>query len=245
MSGGRVELGARRGLVRRRARGLRHPVPAGASGSTGSSSRSRSSTACSPRRWGQTYSFDGTHYRLDRFAGAAEAGAVTAAADHPRRGGQVARRRARGPVRRRVQRRLQPAADTRHGRSTGSARPSPRPGARSPTRPRRCCASAATRPRSRRRRRTRSAARSTSCARTALAGTPAEVVDKHRQLRATSARRGCTCRCSTSPTSITSSSSRPRSCRSLGAATASRVRRRPGRPRRGCGRPVLAMAADR
>ena len=47
MSGGRVELGLGAGWFERRARGVRHPVPDGrASGSTGSPSSSRSSTAC-------------------------------------------------------------------------------------------------------------------------------------------------------------------------------------------------------
>ena len=63
MSGGRVELGLGAGLVRGRARRVRHPVPAGAgSGSTGWRSSWRSSPGCGPATG--PFSYEGRHYRL-------------------------------------------------------------------------------------------------------------------------------------------------------------------------------------
>ena len=57
-----------------------------------------------------------------------------------------------------------------------------------------------------------SAARSTSCARTALCGTPAEAVERSVARGLRSGRNASTCRCSTSTTSTTSTSSPPRCC---------------------------------
>ena len=105
MSGGRVELGTRGGLVRGRARRLRHPVPADRpSGSTGWKSSSRSSPACGTTPVGKRFSFAGKYLPRHRLTRAAEAGPAAAPADPHRRPRAAPDAAARRPVRRRVQR---------------------------------------------------------------------------------------------------------------------------------------------
>ena len=244
MSGGRVELGHRRRLVRAGAHGVRHPVP----GTGERFDRLEEQLAIITGLWatptGERFSHDGRALPAHRLAGAAQAGAAAAPAGADRRHGQAAHAGAGGAVRRRVQPAVRrPRTDT--ARSSSRVRAGLR--GRRP-RPRRadlvqravlCCrrrrgrgAPAAPR---------RSAGTSTSCARTASparrprsstrsAGTPS------------SAPARSTSRCSTSPTSTTSSWWPRRSCRSSECASVSAcpsVECRLGRPcasARGSGR---------
>ena len=103
MSGGRVDFGHRRGLVRRRAHGVRHPVP----GHAERFDRLEEQLAIITGLWetptGETFSHDGQHYQLtDSPALPKPVQSPRPAGDH-RRHGQAAHARARGAVRRRVQ----------------------------------------------------------------------------------------------------------------------------------------------
>ena len=133
---------------------------------------------------GETFSFPGEHYQLDRLAGAAQAGAVAAPAAHPRRLGRKRSARLAARFADEFNVAWSPLADTSEIFDRDCKRTWPTPIATrrvSPTPPRRSSASARTRP--------RCAAAPPSSARTSatlrasgLAGTPAEVVDKIGQL---------------------------------------------------------------
>ena len=123
-------LRPRRRLVRRRAHGVRHPVPGRrASGSTGSRSSSRSSPASGRRRRARRSATTGTHYQLT------DSPALPKPVQSPRppvmhrRHGQAAYARARGEVRRRVQPAVPSPRTTPGSSSAGSARPARTPAA--------------------------------------------------------------------------------------------------------------------
>ena len=80
MSGGRVELGIGAGLVRGRARGVRHPVPEDRRAvRPARGGARRSSPGCGARPEGETFSFAGHALPAGRLPRPAQAGAATAA----------------------------------------------------------------------------------------------------------------------------------------------------------------------
>ena len=213
MSGGRVELGLGGGWYDGGARGVRDPVPA---------DRHPLRDARGPARDPHRHVGDAGR-RAVRLHGPAAPRSSTPprcrsrcsadAADHHRR----LRRQAHAAPRRAVRRRVQPAVPARSTttgpRATSSAPRARRPDAIPASMRYTVAVVAVRRPRRGRVRRDaprRSAARPTTCARTR----PADSSTKSSNACARSARRApkpSTCKCSTSTTSITCDSSRPRS----------------------------------
>ena len=100
--------GARRGLVRGRAPGVRHSVPAaGRAVRPAWANNSTSSPGCGPRPTGHTFDYAGKHYTVDGLPRPAQAGAEprirrsssAAAAPSAPRAGREVRRRVQHPVR--------------------------------------------------------------------------------------------------------------------------------------------------
>ena len=152
MSGGRVELGLGAGWYE--AEHTAYGIPFPPLGQR--FERLEEQLAIVTGLWGtpdgETFTFEGDHYRGGRQPGPAQAGAAAGSADHHRR---AAGRDADPPpgrhLRRRVQSGLPVARPTPATSSSGSAPPARRPGGirhRWSTRPPRWCAAAATRPRS-------------------------------------------------------------------------------------------------
>ena len=192
MSGGRVELGLGAGLVRGRAHGIRHPLPAArrALRPARGAARGHHRAVGAPQP-GETFSHNGNPLPRRRLPRPRQAGPGGRRADHHRRRRQAPHARPGGEVCRRVQRAVHV------GRRGGPAlRAGPRSGARGRTRP--GVTDAARRPRSSAsggtRRRcggvpTPSGATSTSCATNGLAGSPDEVVEKIAAFEAVGAER--------------------------------------------------------